>query len=147
MSLAERVLAFAAQAPELQTRKALSASLLTLIQEVGATKFACIFFRREQGALVIDKAISNLSRQWYEIYLARGYEASDPVFQGVIRGGTSGYWNEVTSTGVMNRAGREVMNVARENRIHFLAVGHYASERLGIQALGEHLAAEPAGAA
>lgn len=114
MSLAERVLAFAAQAPELQTRKALSASLLTLIQEVGATKFACIFFRREQGALVIDKAISNLSRQWYEIYLARGYEASDPVFQGVIRGGTSGYWNEVTSAGVMNRAGREVMSVARD---------------------------------
>ena len=25
--------------------------------------------------------------------------------------------------------------------IHFLAVGHYASERLGIRALGEHLAA------
>lgn len=28
--------------------------------------------------------------------------------------GTYGYWNEVTSTGVMNRAGREVMNVARD---------------------------------
>ncbi|MCB1054911.1 MAG: Nif3-like dinuclear metal center hexameric protein [Acidobacteria bacterium] len=33
-----------------------------------------------------------------------------------------------------------VMNLARENRIHFLACGHYATERCGIRALGEHLA-------
>jgi len=33
-----------------------------------------------------------------------------------------------------------VMNVAREARIHYLAAGHYATERLGVQALGGHLA-------
>jgi len=33
-----------------------------------------------------------------------------------------------------------VMNVAREAGIHYLAAGHYATERLGVQALGEHLA-------
>jgi dinuclear metal center YbgI/SA1388 family protein len=32
-----------------------------------------------------------------------------------------------------------VMNVAREAGIHYLAAGHYATERLGVQALGEHL--------
>jgi dinuclear metal center YbgI/SA1388 family protein len=32
-----------------------------------------------------------------------------------------------------------VMNVAREASIHYLAAGHYATERLGIRALGEHL--------
>lgn len=32
-----------------------------------------------------------------------------------------------------------VMNVARESRVHYLAAGHYATERLGVQALGEHL--------
>jgi dinuclear metal center YbgI/SA1388 family protein len=32
-----------------------------------------------------------------------------------------------------------VMNVAREARIHYLAAGHYATERLGVRALGEHL--------
>jgi DNA-binding CsgD family transcriptional regulator len=63
---------------------------------------------------VIDKAISNLSRQWYEIYLARGYDATDPVFQGGMRGGTYGYWNELTGAVVMFRAGREVMNIARD---------------------------------
>jgi dinuclear metal center YbgI/SA1388 family protein len=33
-----------------------------------------------------------------------------------------------------------VMNVARETGTHYLAAGHYATERLGIRALGEHLA-------
>lgn len=33
-----------------------------------------------------------------------------------------------------------VMNVARETRTHYLAAGHYATERLGVRALGEHLA-------
>ena len=31
------------------------------------------------------------------------------------------------------------MNVAREAKVHYLAAGHYATERLGIRALGEHL--------
>ena len=33
-----------------------------------------------------------------------------------------------------------VMNVAREAGIHYLAAGHYATEVLGIRALGEHVA-------
>jgi dinuclear metal center YbgI/SA1388 family protein len=33
-----------------------------------------------------------------------------------------------------------VMNTAREEGIHFVAAGHHATERLGIRALGEHLA-------
>lgn len=32
-----------------------------------------------------------------------------------------------------------VMNVSREAKVHYLAAGHYATERLGIRALGEHL--------
>lgn len=33
-----------------------------------------------------------------------------------------------------------VMNVAREAGVHYLAAGHYATEVLGIRALGEHVA-------
>lgn len=33
-----------------------------------------------------------------------------------------------------------VMNTAREDNIHFIAAGHHATERLGIRALGDHLA-------
>lgn len=34
-----------------------------------------------------------------------------------------------------------VMNVARESGIHFFSCGHYATERCGIRALGDHVAA------
>jgi len=112
MTLAERVVSFAAQAPELQTRKALIASFATLIEEMGATRFACLYLRRERGDMVIDRSISNLPRQWQEHYLARGYDASDPVFQGVVRHGSYGYWNEIANG--MNSGGREVMGFARD---------------------------------
>ncbi|RYD93847.1 MAG: hypothetical protein EOP61_22800, partial [Sphingomonadales bacterium] len=112
MTFAERVVAFAAQAPELQTRKALAASFSTLIEEIGAAHFACLFLRRERGDLVIDRSISNLPRQWQENYLARGYDASDPVFHSVVRHGSYGYWSEIT--GGLNHGGREVMGFARD---------------------------------
>ena len=32
------------------------------------------------------------------------------------------------------------VHAARENGIHFYAAGHHATERYGVQALGEHLA-------
>ena len=32
------------------------------------------------------------------------------------------------------------MAVARESGVHFLAAGHYATERFGVRKLGEHLA-------
>ncbi|MDH3402591.1 MAG: Nif3-like dinuclear metal center hexameric protein [Acidobacteriota bacterium] len=41
---------------------------------------------------------------------------------------------------VTGEASEWVMNVARESGTHFVAAGHYATERLGIAALGEHVA-------
>ena len=32
-------------------------------------------------------------------------------------------------------------HLAKEAAIHFIAIGHYASEKAGIQALGQHIAA------
>jgi len=41
---------------------------------------------------------------------------------------------------ITGEAKEETMNLAEENAIHFIAAGHYATERMGIRALGEHLA-------
>jgi dinuclear metal center YbgI/SA1388 family protein len=41
---------------------------------------------------------------------------------------------------VTGEASEWVMNVARDAGIHYLAAGHYATERLGVRALGDHLA-------
>jgi dinuclear metal center YbgI/SA1388 family protein len=70
----------------------------------------------------------------------------DPVATvGIISGGAQGELYQAIAAGldayITGEAAEWVMNVAREARIHFLACGHYATERLGIQALGEHLAA------
>lgn len=63
---------------------------------------------------------------------------------GVVSGGAQGEIHAAIDAGldafVTGEASEWVMNVAREAEIHFLACGHYATERLGIQALGEHLA-------
>lgn len=112
--LAERTLAFAAQAPALHTSKALTSGLLSVLETVGATNFACLYLRRESGNVVIDRSISNLPRGWQELYLQRGYDASDPVFQGVARGGTCGYWDELTRGLVLGRSGREVMDESKK---------------------------------
>lgn len=43
---------------------------------------------------------------------------------------------------VTGEASEWVMNVARETDVLYVEAGHYATERLGIRALGEHLAEE-----
>jgi dinuclear metal center YbgI/SA1388 family protein len=63
---------------------------------------------------------------------------------GVVSGGAQGEVHQAIAAGldayVTGEASEWVMNLARDARIHYLAAGHYASERLGIRALGEHLA-------
>jgi dinuclear metal center YbgI/SA1388 family protein len=63
---------------------------------------------------------------------------------GIVSGGAQGEIHAAIAAGldayVTGEASEWVMNLARESGIHFLACGHYATERLGIRALGEHLA-------
>ncbi len=72
---------------------------------------------------------------------AAGPEAVSTL--GVISGGAESSFHDAISAGldafVTGEASEWVMNVARESATHFIAAGHYATERLGVQALGEHL--------
>lgn len=114
MTLADRTLAFAEQAADLQTRKALSASLMSLIAPVGGSRFSCLYLRRDAGGVIIERSISNVPRLWQELYFERGYQATDPVFRCVVRGGAYGFWNELTRAVTMGKLNREVMDVASE---------------------------------
>lgn len=62
---------------------------------------------------------------------------------GIISGGAQSDVHTAIADGldayVTGEVSEWVMNVAREAKIHYLAAGHYATERLGIRALGEHL--------
>jgi putative NIF3 family GTP cyclohydrolase 1 type 2 len=69
----------------------------------------------------------------------------DPVKSlGIISGGAQRELYQALDDGldayITGEVSEWVMNVSREAGIHYLAAGHYATERLGIRALGEHLA-------
>jgi dinuclear metal center YbgI/SA1388 family protein len=59
-------------------------------------------------------------------------------------GAAQGYIEAAVTAGadafITGEASEPTVHVAREEGIHFFAAGHHATERYGIQALGEHLA-------
>ncbi len=63
---------------------------------------------------------------------------------GIVSGGGEDVLHEAIELGldayITGEIKEWVQNVAREAGIHYLAAGHYATERLGILALGAHLA-------
>lgn len=63
---------------------------------------------------------------------------------GVVTGGAPMYLEEAARRGLdlflTGEASEAVVHLAREEGVHFLAAGHHATERFGVQALGEHLA-------
>ena len=69
----------------------------------------------------------------------------DPIATvGIVSGGAQGEIHQAIAAGLdaylTGEASEWVPHVARESGIHFLSCGHHATERLGIRALGEHLA-------
>ncbi|MSW84055.1 MAG: Nif3-like dinuclear metal center hexameric protein [Actinobacteria bacterium] len=64
---------------------------------------------------------------------------------GIVSGAAAGHLGEAIEAGLdaflTGEPAERVMHQAREAGIHFLAAGHYATETLGVQALGNHLAA------
>src|SRR6185295_19969000 len=72
-------------------------------------------------------------------------EGPDPISTlGIISGGAQREVYDAIADGldayITGEVSEWVMNVAHEAHIHYVAAGHYATERLGIRALGEHLA-------
>jgi len=66
----------------------------------------------------------------------------DPVETlGLISGGAQGEFYRAIDAGldafITGEVSEWIMNLARESGTHYIAAGHYATERLGIQALGE----------
>jgi len=59
-------------------------------------------------------------------------------------GGAEGYLEQAAALGldlyISGEISEQTVHVARECGIHYLAAGHHATERYGVQALGSHLA-------
>lgn len=63
---------------------------------------------------------------------------------GIVTGGGAAAFDEAVAVGldafITGEPKEWVMHRAREEGVHFVAAGHYATERFGVRALGEHLA-------
>jgi dinuclear metal center YbgI/SA1388 family protein len=63
---------------------------------------------------------------------------------GIVSGGGADYLGDAIAAGhdafLTGEPAERVMNEAREERIHFVAAGHYATETLGVRRLGDLLA-------
>ncbi len=63
---------------------------------------------------------------------------------GIVSGGAQAQLHDAIAAGLdaylTGETSEWVMNLAREAGIHYLAAGHYATETLGVRALGDHLA-------
>lgn len=62
---------------------------------------------------------------------------------GIYSGGAEHYLLRALDEGldlfITGEAGEPTLHYAKEGRINFIAAGHYATERVGIEALGQHL--------
>ena len=99
-----------------------------------------------QGTFVEAIASEELVARCRELYgqepLALG--AARPVRSvGIVSGGAQGDLLQAIAAGldafITGEASEWVTNVAREAGVCYVAAGHYATERLGVRALGEHL--------
>ncbi len=63
---------------------------------------------------------------------------------GIVSGGAAAQLKEAVEIGldayITGEPGEPSLHLAKEGRVHFIAAGHYATERFGVKALGEHLA-------
>ena len=63
---------------------------------------------------------------------------------GICSGAAQGEIGEAIEAGLdaylTGEASEQTMHLAKEGKIHFIAAGHYATEKLGIRALGDHIA-------
>jgi dinuclear metal center YbgI/SA1388 family protein len=101
-----------------------------------------------QGTFASPIAAAELAARCAELYgqqpllLGDGERLVQRV--GIVSGAAQGELHDAIAGGldafITGEASEWVTNVARESGVVYLAAGHYASERLGVRALGEHLA-------
>jgi dinuclear metal center YbgI/SA1388 family protein len=103
-----------------------------------------IGFRGAWSGKPVDEAVQLIRELYGAPPLAFLYGPEEVGTVGIISGGAQGDLRGAVEDRldmfITGEASEFVMNMAREGNIHFVAAGHYNTERLGIRALGEHLA-------
>lgn len=103
-----------------------------------------IGFRGEWSGVPAADAVRRVNQLYGSDSLAFLYGPETVRRVGIVSGGAQDQVRQAIEEGldlyITGEASEFVMNTAREGGIHFLAAGHYNTERLGIRAVGAHLA-------
>jgi putative NIF3 family GTP cyclohydrolase 1 type 2 len=110
----------------------------------GEQNIACV------GSLAQPQTLTQFTQQ-----IAHGLQRAPQVIGDAARnirrvawcsGGAQGYFEQAIAQGVdayiTGEISEQNYHLARESGVAFIAAGHHATERYGIQALGRHLAAQ-----
>ena len=101
------------------------------------------------GKLAQPQTLQQLTRQ-IQLALQRAPQVIGHANPNIVRiawcsGAGQGYFEQAVSLGVdaflTGEISEQNVHVAQETGVAFIAAGHHATERYGVQALGEHLAA------
>lgn len=103
-----------------------------------------IGYRGEWEGLPVEQAVQRINELYGSNSLTFLY-GPDPVRTvGIISGGAQSEVRQAIEDGldlfITGEVSEYVMSTAREGGIHFVGAGHHNTERLGIRAVGEHLA-------
>jgi dinuclear metal center YbgI/SA1388 family protein len=118
---------------------------LTDLEPFGEAKGAPVGFRGRFPAPVAAEELVRRCHTFYDQAPLAFLHGPDPVRTlGIISGAAqSEFYTAIDlrlDAFLTGEVSEWVMNVSRECETHYLACGHYATERCGIRALGEHLA-------
>jgi dinuclear metal center YbgI/SA1388 family protein len=115
------------------------------IAPFGLYNGASIGFEGDAGGVPAEEMVRRIDEFYGSRSLTFLYGPAAVRRVGIISGGAQGEMQQAIDYGldmyVTGEASEFVMHKAQEAGLHFVAAGHYATERIGIRALGEHLAA------
>ena len=122
--------------------RALGLGQLAPFGDLGGEQWGC------RGRLAEPVPIEAFTERCRELFgsdpLVFGHGPEEIHTAGIVSGGAQRALGQAIDAGLdlflTGEASEWVMNLAREAGIHFVAAGHYATERLGVRALGEHVA-------
>ncbi len=117
---------------------------VTDLEPFGEYKGKYVGFKGKLPALPVQELISVMRQKINPDLLHFDYGPTSVRSIGIISGGAQKNVNEAVAEGLdlflTGEASEHILNYVKEEGIHFVAAGHYATERFGVKALGAHLA-------
>ncbi len=118
---------------------------LSAIEAFGRLDGVTIGYQGTLPGVPVAEVVARVNRFYASDALVFAYGPPEVRSAGIISGGAQRELRQAIEAGldlfVTGEASEFVMQTAKEAGIHFLAAGHYNTERCGIRALGEHVAA------